>query len=1323
MKYFKRILCIAVIVSMICGNHICDAFAGEVCSDGAMEEQECYEVHPTVGNPYKHSTKTVTYWVYDENGDHHDETNKATVWDCVWFGSYWQDCEDTSGAKTPIKWRVLSVNGDEALLLADRCLDFQPYNTINTSITWEKSTLRTWLNDDFYNNAFSSQDKSAILKKTQVNADNHHYGTEGGNDTSDNVFLLSLDDCFKAEYGFDSTDYHCDWYTNSYDPSRRAKVTTFVKKRGACVSSGEYVDNGYWWLRSPGFDANYAAGVCYDGRVGEDGYIVSYITDDVVRPALYLNLSSSSWEPAGTVCSDGTEDETAQTGQEGGGNGGNEYASYQKTGEWIKEDATHIKYKRNGSFLKNGEYELAWVDDDAEKSVYVGKWYFDSNGYAISGQRDGKYYNENSSNGYPYGLRLGAENIKSVLSKKRASDTLAEYNFAASYSYDLDNTTTMENSIVNYKREAKAIFSTLWGYIKNKSVGRDTFKGFCDKVAYAYMNDEEKCKELLAEIINKKFDTKINSLNDNAVYKVTKFSAENILKWEKKGIENKLEKLGDGDDYKNLKKSYNENKNKLDYASQIVSLFDDAASLSTEVYKCFKDYSDNIEFLNGLKNTVPRNGALYNTINDLEFSYTSQAQRTIGDAIITAINQTAGWYNVFKGTDVEDSFPKITGNAGTDVTNYAFKALDLFGMSFGKADKILGFVKGLDKSIAATDIIVNSIYMRGDAISALRKAENRILNGDESYEAVSEYESAFFIAKELTSLQYENMNKYYSWKYNRSDKRNEKAAYCRSELEKLKKMSAYGYSGYIKENFSEPGYDESTGVFKGWNGEPVRDQWFTYKDEKYRTDNEGRALDGLRELDGHLYYFSKGTGATGADSDPRGVMQRSKVIVINNDEYNADDDGHLICNTWAYAGNELHYYGADHKWDETRSSTEAEKAIGDIIKRIDGTNNYRTSINCPVDVVAYDKNGKELAFVTAENNAESKSDGVVSCVDENGQKLICLPDNDVYSLKITAKSDGKMDCSVADINGKEGKLNFKTDYRNVEITKGDVFVGTISGNDFYLSKSGEDEYVTEIQHSLNMYEITACTSGEGGTAAGGGLILRGDFVKLTATPDEGYVFEGWYNSAGEKVSGDEEYRFAVLESQKYTADFKLSADTAMVNIGNTGYKVTYTSAVSYNGLKHIEKGGKPSRSKARDMMVSLYGPDGKEMSPTAYKLTFKNNTNVNGKKKPYFTVKLKGKVDKTTKKAFKKTKIYFDITPLDISTVTLIPKTKTKNGAVQIKKLWFYAPTGKKISLKKYKKNKGDYSENGVREIGGAKYITIKGYGNLTGTTEVPAKQ
>ena len=76
------------------------------------------------------------------------DSSGVTTWDCVYFGNYWQ--EDTNGdgianqndEKQPIKWRVLSVDGDDAFLLADQNLDARQYNTsYRDDVTWETCTL------------------------------------------------------------------------------------------------------------------------------------------------------------------------------------------------------------------------------------------------------------------------------------------------------------------------------------------------------------------------------------------------------------------------------------------------------------------------------------------------------------------------------------------------------------------------------------------------------------------------------------------------------------------------------------------------------------------------------------------------------------------------------------------------------------------------------------------------------------------------------------------------------------------------------------------------------------------------------------------------------------------------------------------------------------------------------------------------------------------------------------------------------------------------------------------------------------------------------
>ncbi len=220
----------------------------------------------------------------------------------------------------PIKWRVLHTDGNQALFLSDVALDDQEYHTEYESVTWETSTARSWLNGygagsnkqsvdysrkNFIGSAFTASERAAIVNSSLENADNIDYGTSGGNNTTDKVFLLSESDVWKTDkaksYGFVKDKY-------IYDEARRCQGSTYAKAMGMWSNTETvYAGNGWWCLRSPGLDSSDAMGVYSFGRIDRDN-----VDDDSdgVRVALNLNLSSPNLcTYAGTVCSDGTDAE------------------------------------------------------------------------------------------------------------------------------------------------------------------------------------------------------------------------------------------------------------------------------------------------------------------------------------------------------------------------------------------------------------------------------------------------------------------------------------------------------------------------------------------------------------------------------------------------------------------------------------------------------------------------------------------------------------------------------------------------------------------------------------------------------------------------------------------------------------------------------------------------------------------------------------------------------------------------------------------------------------------------------------------------------
>lgn len=210
----------------------------------------------------------------------------------------------------PIKWRVLEVSDDEVFLLADKILDCQKYNERLDVMTWEECSLRKFLNKKFLTSAFSKKEKKAIVKAEVENEGNgyheqygEYYVIDGGNDTKDKVYLLSLSEVFEDEavqYGFVAGDEYND------DEAKRAKNTAYAKAMGCGTCSEEdYIGNCNYWLRSPGKETYNATYVRDYGWTYIGGTTVNYYGFGV-RPVLRLNLSKYKPTYAGTICTDGT---------------------------------------------------------------------------------------------------------------------------------------------------------------------------------------------------------------------------------------------------------------------------------------------------------------------------------------------------------------------------------------------------------------------------------------------------------------------------------------------------------------------------------------------------------------------------------------------------------------------------------------------------------------------------------------------------------------------------------------------------------------------------------------------------------------------------------------------------------------------------------------------------------------------------------------------------------------------------------------------------------------------------------------------------------
>lgn len=230
------------------------------------------------------------------------KTAGQTVWDCIYFGNYWQTKykpdnapsgmsddvvrTDAAGNKylaredgscyryEPIKWRVLKVSGNDAFLMANQNLDHRKYH--DTEL--------------------------AAIKTTAVkNEPNPWSDISSGADTRDQVYLLSVQEALSSAYGFS---------TDPAEKVTRLSSNTDYAADGGTIKSDQGYNKGYW-LRSSGASEYHPA---YVG-VFNDAIIVTQPTvhDNrqvgimPVRPVMHVDLSDTSlWSYAGMVKADGS---------------------------------------------------------------------------------------------------------------------------------------------------------------------------------------------------------------------------------------------------------------------------------------------------------------------------------------------------------------------------------------------------------------------------------------------------------------------------------------------------------------------------------------------------------------------------------------------------------------------------------------------------------------------------------------------------------------------------------------------------------------------------------------------------------------------------------------------------------------------------------------------------------------------------------------------------------------------------------------------------------------------------------------------------------
>ena len=204
-------------------------------------------------------------------------------------------------------------------------------------------------------------------------------------------------------------------------------------------------------------------------------------------------------------------------------------------------------------------------------------------------------------------------------------------------------------------------------------------------------------------------------------------------------------------------------------------------------------------------------------------------------------------------------------------------------------------------------------------------------------------------------------------------------------------------------------------------------------------------------------------------------------------------------------------------------------------------------VNCPVDVSVYDCEDNLVAQIINDVPQEIEN-GISAYVDENGQKVVILPMDMEYRLDVKATDDGTVTYTAADYDLERGDYSQVVSYQEIPVEKGDTLTGTASAAEnapptYTLTTEDGSTIapdVTEQGDAIQQWIVQA-VSQEGGTATGGGVFINGEFAKVTASPEEGFRFLGWYDG-DTCVSEEAEYRFAVSRDIELTAHFETNAE-------------------------------------------------------------------------------------------------------------------------------------------------------------------------------------
>ena len=202
--------------------------------------------------------------------------NSYSIGDEIALGRYTQSSEAYAKEET-LTWRVCGVIDDNLLVATDKCIDYLPLSSQNEQdIRWKDTALRFWLNNVFYDDVFTKEEKDTIQQANlSTSLVSPSAFKQSGIEYTDNYVFI--DDVQHANY-LRSNPGITDYAKAKYEKDNERKEYPYIWTRSNNSTDSE-TDSTYFWVTQTETDKNAA--------------FIQHSEDKAfVRPMMYISIKA-----------------------------------------------------------------------------------------------------------------------------------------------------------------------------------------------------------------------------------------------------------------------------------------------------------------------------------------------------------------------------------------------------------------------------------------------------------------------------------------------------------------------------------------------------------------------------------------------------------------------------------------------------------------------------------------------------------------------------------------------------------------------------------------------------------------------------------------------------------------------------------------------------------------------------------------------------------------------------------------------------------------------------------------------------------------------